>query len=253
MAKLGIAAQLYTARELLGKDYAGTIQQLAKIGYRNVEMAGYGSLKTAKEVAKAHADAGVRVVGNHVGVDALQKSPSAVFDDNNTLGNKNLIVPWLAEEKRRSADDWMAFARTMSELAHLCDQRGFKLGYHNHSFEFQKFDGKAGFDYFWENAEPIVKSELDVYWVKHGGLDPVAYIDKLGNRVILLHLKDMAAGPERRFAPVGTGILDFKAIIAAGEQVGATYGIVEQDNCYDMAPLEALKISFENLKKIGAA
>lgn len=253
MAKLGIAAQLYTARELLAKDYVGTVQAVAKIGYRNIEMAGYGNLKTAKEVAKVHADAGLKVVGNHVGVDALEKSPNAVFDDNEAVGNKNLIVPWLAEEKRKTADDWKAFAQTMNQLAHVCAQRGFNFGYHNHSFEFQQFAGKPGFDIFWENAEPIVKSELDVYWVQHGGQDPVAYINKLGSRVILLHLKDMAAGPEKRFAPVGTGILDFKAIIAAGEKVGATYGIVEQDNCYGMSPLEAMKISFENLKKIGAA
>ena len=80
----------------------------------------------------------------------------------------------------------------------------------------------------------------------------MAYINKLGNRVVLLHLKDMAAGPEQRFAPVGSGILDFKAIIAAGEKAGAAYGIVEQDNCYGISPIDALKTSFENLKKIGA-
>jgi sugar phosphate isomerase/epimerase len=252
MAKLGIAAQLYTARDLLAKDYAGTLQQVAKIGYRNIEMAGYGNLKTAKEVAKVHADNGIKVIGNHVGVDALEKDPNSVFDDNEAVGNKRLIIPWLAEEKRKTADDWKAFAQTMTKLAQVCVKRGFVFGYHNHSFEFQKFDGKAGFDIFWEAADPAVKSELDVYWVKHGGQDPVAYINKLGSRVVLLHLKDMAAGPEQRFAPVGSGILDFPAIIAAAEKVGTSFGIVEQDNCYGISPIEAMKTSFENLKKIGA-
>lgn len=253
MAKLGIAAQLYTARDLLAKDYAGTVRQVAQIGYRNIEMAGFGNLKTAREVAQVHSDNGLKVVGNHVGVEQLEKSPNAVFDENEIFGNKRLIVPWLAEEKRKSAADWKAFAAAMNKLAEVCDKRGFTFGYHNHSFEFQKFDGKAGFDIFWESASPLVKSELDVYWVKHGGQDPVAYINKLGSRIVLLHLKDMAPGADQKFAPVGSGILDFKAIIAAAEKAGVAYGIVEQDNCYGISPIEAMKTSFENLRKIGAA
>ena len=75
MAKIGIAAQLYTARDLLAKDYAGTVQAVAKIGYRNIEMAGYGNLKTAREVAKVHADSGIKVIGNHVGTDAAEEEP----------------------------------------------------------------------------------------------------------------------------------------------------------------------------------
>ena len=71
-------------------------------------------------------------------------------------------------------------------------------------------------------------------------------------RTPLIHLKDMAAGPEQRFAPVGTGILDFKSILAASEQAGAKWGVVEQDQCYDTPPIEAMRISFENLKKLGA-
>jgi sugar phosphate isomerase/epimerase len=89
--------------------------------------------------------------------------------------------------------------------------------------------------------------------VKHGELDPVTYMKKLGRRLVLVHLKDMAEGPERKFAPVGTGILDFKAICDEAVKLGVKYGIVEQDDCYGMDPMEAIKISLENLKKIGVA
>jgi len=101
----------------------------------------------------------------------------------------------------------------------------------------------------WENTEAdLVKAELDVYWLKHGKDDPAAYIRQLGRRVELVHLKDMAAGPEQKFAPVGTGILDFAGIFAASKEVGAKWGIVEQDDCYTTPPMEALRVSFEQLQ-----
>jgi len=99
----------------------------------------------------------------------------------------------------------------------------------------------------------LVKLEVDTYWVAHGGEDPVRFIDRVGNRLALLHVKDMAAGPERRFAPVGTGTLDFRAILAAAQKVGVKWAIVEQDECYETPPIEAVRISFNNLKKIVGA
>ena len=107
-------------------------------------------------------------------------------------------------------------------------------------------------DLLWENSDTnFLKSELDTYWVKHGGLDPVAYIDKLGSRVLLLHLKDMATGPEQRFAPVGTGTLDFPGIVAAGQKAGVKWYIVEQDNCNGLDPFDCLERSLKNLKAMG--
>ena len=116
-----------------------------------------------------------------------------------------------------------------------------------------KIVGKYALDVLLENSDPeLVKLEVDVYWVKHGGDDPVARMTRLGQRVVALHLKDMAAGPDQKFAEVGTGILDFKAILAAAEKTGAKYGAVEQDETYGTPPLDAIRTSFENLKKLGA-
>ncbi|HZN63901.1 MAG TPA: TIM barrel protein [Tepidisphaeraceae bacterium] len=132
-------------------------------------------------------------------------------------------------------------------------KRGHELAYHNHSFEFQKFDGKYGLDIIYENTAPhLVVAEIDVYWVKHGNVDPAEYVNKLGDRVRLLHLKDMGQGPEKRFAPVGTGVIDFKPILAAAEKHGIRWGIVEQDSTYGAPPLEQIKTSLANLKKLGA-
>jgi sugar phosphate isomerase/epimerase len=91
-----------------------------------------------------------------------------------------------------------------------------------------------------------------VYWVQHGGDDPIVWIKKLGPRCLLVHLKDMAEGGEKRFAPVGTGVLDFNEILKAARDAGVKWGIVEQDVTYDTPPLAAVRTSFENLRRLGA-
>jgi len=252
MAKLQISLQLYTLRDLTAKDFAGTLKRVADIGYRFVELAGYGNLKTASEVKKVLNDNGMGVSGAHAGIEALEADLNKVLDESATVGNKNVICPWMPEDRRKDAAGWKATGAALDKIGRACHERGFEFAYHNHSFEFQKFDGKYGYDILWESSQPhLVKAELDTYWIQHGGEDPTAYINKLGRRVLVLHLKDMARGEGRKFAPVGTGILDFKSILEAAEKNGVGFGAVEQDNCYDTPPLEAIKISFENLKKMG--
>jgi sugar phosphate isomerase/epimerase len=251
---MNVSVQLYTVRDLLAKDFAGTVKQVAQIGYKAVEMAGYGNLKSAAEAKKALDDAGLKVSGSHASIDLLEKDLDKVLDENQMLGNTNVVCPWIPENRRKDADGWKRVAQSLNGIGRAVHERGMTFAYHNHSFEFQPFDGKKGYDILWENTEPhLVKAEVDVYWVKHGGEDPVERINKLGERVLLLHLKDMAAGPDKKFAEVATGILDFKAILAAADKVGAQWGCVEQDNCYGAPPLDAIKVSLENLKKLGVS
>jgi sugar phosphate isomerase/epimerase len=250
---LPISVQLYTVRDLTATDFAGTMKKVASIGYREVELAGYGNLKTAAEVKKAIDDAGLKVSGAHAPLERLEKELDKVLDENDTLGNKNVICPWLPEARRKDAAGWKQAAATLNKIGRAVHERGFEFAYHNHSFEFQKFDGQTGLDLLFDNTDAhLVKAEIDVYWVQHGGEDPVTRINKLSGRIMALHLKDMAAGESKNFAEVGTGILDFKAILAAGEKAGAQYGAVEQDNTYGTPTLEAIKVSFENLKKLEA-
>src|SRR6476469_5283335 len=103
---LPISLQLYTVRDLTATDFAGTVKQLAKIGYRAVEMAGYGNLKSAKEAKKALDDAGLEVSGAHATIDVLQSDLNKIMDEHETLGSKNIICPWLPEERRKDADGW---------------------------------------------------------------------------------------------------------------------------------------------------
>jgi sugar phosphate isomerase/epimerase len=252
MAKIQPSLQLYTLRNLTKTDFAGTLRQVAKIGYTGIELAGYGNLATAKEARKAADDAGLKIVGVHANIDRLEKELSKVFDEQAELGNKNIMCPHIGEARRKDAVGWQQVAQSLNLIGAACRQRGFEFAYHNHSFEFQKFDGRTGFDILWENSQPAnVKSELDVYWVQHGGADPVAYMERLGSRVLALHLKDMAAGPERKFAPLGSGILDFGKILAAAAKLGVVIYVVEQDDTYDLPPMEAVRASLQHLQKLG--
>jgi sugar phosphate isomerase/epimerase len=251
MPKLPISVQLYTVRSLTQKDYAGTIKEVAKIGYKAVELAGFGP-HSADEVKKICADAGVAISGAHVGIDALEKDVNKALDEQAALGNKNVIIPYLGNEYR-TVDGYKKAAASMNKIAAECQKRGMELAYHNHSFEFDKLDGgQIGFDILYNNSDPkLVKAELDVYWLQHGGQDPVAIINRFGSRTLILHLKDMAAGADRKFAPVGEGILDFKAILEAASKHDVKYGAVEQDDTYGVNPLDAIKTSFANLQKLN--
>lgn len=247
------ALQLYSVRDMTARDFAGTMKKVADIGYKLVETAGYGNLKTAKEAKKALDEAGLKAVSGHFAIDMLEKQIEQVVEDAEVLGLEMVVCPYLAED-RRNAAGYEATAKSLEKAGLALHQYGPVLAYHNHAFEFDKFGGKTGMDILMENTQPhLVAAEIDVYWVKSAGVDPVEYLNKLGDRVRALHLKDMLEGTEKRFAPVGTGVIDFKAVLAAAEKNGVRYGIVEQDRTYDQATLDAIKISLENLKKLGAA
>ena len=253
MSNIGIGVQLYTLRDLAGKDLPGTLRKVAEIGYRNVELAGYGSLKSAKDVKKALDDAGLKAPAGHWAIDVLEKEVERVMGEAQLLEIQQVVVPFLPEDRRKNAAGYKQTAKSLDEIASFFHGVGIELAYHNHAFEFQKFDGKYGLDILFENTTPhLVKAEVDVYWVAHAGVDPVAYVDKLGDRVRLLHLKDLATGPDKRFAPVGTGTLDFKALLVTAEKHNVRWGFVEQDKTYETPPLDAIKTSLENLKKLGA-
>jgi sugar phosphate isomerase/epimerase len=144
-------------------------------------------------------------------------------------------------------------AAVANEAGKRLKAAGLQFSYHNHAFEFEKFDDGVAFDIFWQHTDPeLVKSEFDVYWVKLAGLDPVAYMRQLGKRVKLLHLKDMAAGEGNKFAPVGTGTIDFAGVLKAANELGVEWGAVEQDNCYGEDPLKIVETSYRNLQKLGA-
>src|SRR5688500_4147853 len=162
------AIQLYTLRDLTAKDFAGTVKQVAAVGYKYVEMAGYGDLADAKAARKALDDAGLTACSAHFGIDVLENNLGQVMLDAETLGVDTVVCPYLPEERRKDAAGYAAAGKMLEEISNHLHQRGVMLAYHNHSFEFQKFDGKYGLDILLDNAAPhLLKAQIDVYWVRH--------------------------------------------------------------------------------------
>jgi len=246
MSQIPVALQLYTVRDETAKDFIGTLRRVAAMGYAGVEFAGYGDLPAA-ELKQVIADLGLQPASSHVGLEALEAGEA--LDYLNAIGCPFVAVPWMPQELRENMAGWKSVAKRMNAVGEKCKERGITLTYHNHDFEFQKFCNQYGLDILYRNSDPgLVQAELDLYWIKHGSADPVAYIKKYAGRVPLLHCKDMAE--DGSFAEVGNGTLDWPAIFAAATLAGTQWYIVEQDTC-TRPTLESAEISFNYLKKMG--
>ena len=250
MASIPVALQLYTVREEASRDFIGTLERVAGIGYTGVELAGYGPL--SPEELRAKLDAlGVAVAGSHVALARLENELPAVIVECRILGCPTVVCPILPQE-RRTEDGFGSLAVTLNRIGALVQADGLTFCYHNHAFEFETMiDGVTAFDWLAANTDPaLVQLELDAFWVQKAGQNPTAVLETYTGRVLLLHLKDMTADAEQTFAPVGTGSVNFAPIFVAAEQGGVQWYIVEQDRAEGSA-IDAARTSFANLKQMG--
>src|SRR5947199_6021878 len=161
MPQIPIALQMYTLRNETARDFAGTLREVAKIGYAGVELAGTGGL-SAVELRRLLDDLNLRAAGSHTGLDALEGDLNAALDFTQAIGSQFVVCPYLPEERRQSAHDYRALAEILNRAGAACKQRGLQLCYHNHASEFQRFDGQYALDILYNANEPdLVKVELD--------------------------------------------------------------------------------------------
>lgn len=227
-----IALQLYTVRRLAADDLPGTLAAVAAAGYRSVEVAGLPQTG-ATQLARMLADAGLSPIASHESIESLRRDWEAVADRLAAIGCTRAIVPWLPEEERENVDGVRRFAADLAGFAGRLADRGIRVGYHNHAFEFAPLEDTTVWAILLAQLPPEVELELDVYWAAVGGRDPVAEIGALGDRVRLLHMKDRSPGPEPHDEPAGEGDLPFPSIVTAGRTAGVEWYIVEQDEPRD--------------------
>ncbi len=252
--RIPVALQLYTVRDEAARDFLGTLQRVAAMGYGGVELAGTGGLR-AEELKKALDDLGLRCAGSHIGFGQFEKDLPGLIEYNLALGNPYLVVPSIPAEMRPDEAGYRAVARRLNAFGAACRERGLTLAYHNHNFEFERFGNRTALDILYGETDPaLVKGEPDCYWIVYAGEDPAAWIRKHPGRCPLLHLKDMTAGsgPERTFAEVGEGVIDFAPIFAVSQAGGAEWYVVEQDRCARPS-LQSAEISLRHLQQWGIA
>ncbi|MBQ9299691.1 MAG: sugar phosphate isomerase/epimerase, partial [Clostridia bacterium] len=141
---------------------------------------------------------------------------------------------------------------TLEKLADLCAGRGITLQYHNHDFEYEMQDGERIMDYLLR-ANSSYLFELDTFWAGYAGVDPVKYMQELGERVQMIHIKDYLGikDGEHRFAAIGTGTMDNAPIIRSARDMNKQWVIVELDNS-PLTPMESARISIDNVRRILA-
>ena len=243
-----IALQLYTVRAPLAEDPGGTLAALADAGYRHVETAGTAGLDPA-EFRRRLDGAGLDVMGAHVGLDRLGDGLETTLDELATLGCSLVIVPWVGEEFSRDRAGGESLGRRLGTLAAAAAPRGIRVGYHNHTFEFEGPPGNRLWDGLVATAPPEVRFEVDVCWAFVGGQDPVEVIESLAGRVGSLHLKDVQ--PDRRTPTIpGAGILPWRDILDAGDAAGVEWFVVEEDDPPDA--LAAARAGYAFIRQLAS-
>ena len=247
MTKRPVAIQLFTLRDRLANDFVGTLEQIAKIGYDGVELAGYGDL-TVVELKETLDRLGLKVAGSHVPLETLRNNLDQVIADQKVLDNKFVVCPYLEPEDRRP-EFYQELVQFLNQLGKQLNEAGLVLCYHNHDFELELMpNGQTVLDYLFDQTEVAnLQAELDLYWLKKMDQDPIEWIKRYHDRTPLIHLKDMTTDGEQFFAELGSGGLDLEGILATGEP---EWWIVEQDESR-IDPLESIQISYHYLEKRG--
>ena len=254
-----IGAQLYTVRAFTQteKDFEESIRKVGEAGYTCVQVSGIGDIPASKvrSICDKH---GVRVVLTHTDPERVLSDTANVIADHKTLGADYIGIGSLPGRYSGDAAAIGKFAEDYLPAAKMIADAGMKFMYHNHHFEFGKYDGKLIIDRIADSfPKELLSFILDTYWVQAGGADPAYWLLKFSGRVDAIHFKDMAITRDAEgksmqiMSPVLEGNLNWTAIFDACEKAGVKYAFIEQDDCYGADPFECLALSLKNLNRHG--
>ncbi|MEJ5198648.1 MAG: sugar phosphate isomerase/epimerase [Anaerolineae bacterium] len=240
-----IALQLYSLREAAAKDYAAVVRRVAAMGYDGVEPAGFPGT-TPQAAGKLFRELGLQVPAAHIFPPPLGDKAAETADILAAIGCQR-IVTGFGRDNFKTIDDTRRSCDIFNQAYAEAKARGLRLAIHNHWWEYQPVEGQYPYQIMLKELDPGIELEIDTYWVKTGGVDPVQAIQEAGPRATLLHIKDGPANTTDPMVAVGTGVMDFPAILKAA--VHAECLIVELDRCAtDM--FEAVAKSVEYLKRV---
>lgn len=257
--KKELSLQLYSLRDDIKNDYAGTIKKAGEVGFTSVEAAGYADGKfygrTPEEFKADLEAAGMTALSSHTNraltaeelkrkdfTEALKWWVQAL-DASKATGMAYVVVPWMDVPKTLA--DLQTYCEYFNEVGKLAKERGIKFGYHNHAHEFLKVEDKVMFDYMIENTDPeLVFYQMDVYWVVRGQNSPVDYFHKYPGRFKLLHLKDNKELGQ-------SGMVGFDAIFRPeNTDAAGVEGLVVEVEWYTKTPIEGVKVSYDYIQQL---
>jgi sugar phosphate isomerase/epimerase len=249
MRREQISLQLYTVRGETARDMPATLRRISEIGYPAVEFAGYGGL-TPRDLKTTLDDLGLQASGVHVPIDSFETDLEGVLADMHALGCAHAVLPSAPPERRRDEASVARLAEDLNRWGELCRDEGVTLSYHNHDFEFAPLGESTMWDVLVRETDPeLVHLELDLYWIKYAGTDPETVLRDVGDRVSLVHLKDMAPDDTRSDLPVGEGTMPWMGLLEAADAAGVEWYIAEQDNPRDA--LEDVKASLQHMRHLA--
>ncbi len=245
-----IGLQLYTVRDAMKRDVAGTLARVAAIGYREVEFAGYFG-KTPAEIRALLSTNNLTAPSTHVGFETIGADWRRTLDDAKGIGAQWVTVAWIPEKQRGDLDEWKHIAAKFNKAGAEAKSAGLRFAYHNHNFEFKRIGAKGPlpYDVLLAHTDPAhVDFEMDLYWAVMAGADPLAYFAKHPGRFKMVHVKDSAGPPEHKMMDVGGGTIDFKNIFAHSDQAGIRHYFVEHDEPKD--PFASIEASYKYLSQL---
>ena len=249
-----IGLQLYTVRDLLDKDFEGTIEKVAAIGYKNLEFAGYYN-RTPEQVRALLDRLGLVSTSSHIGAPLMRQDAAGQIRAAKTIGQQYITIPSYSFARDGGVDAWKKGAAEFNQWGAQCKAAGIKLAYHNHNFEFANLaNGPTGYDVLQRETDPsLVDFEMDLYWTAFADRDPIALFAQYPGRFAMWHVKDLLlTNGTKGMAPVGRGTLNFRDYFAHRDQAGMKHFFVEHDTAaqYPGGSLASIQASHDTLKQI---
>lgn len=252
-----LAIQLYTIRDAVSANLEKSLERLANLGFTQLEIYGYDGKFFGKNRAEFQTilkNVGMEVISSHHTTGIVHNSKGTLLnnweqsvEDLYFIGSKYMVCSYLFPEER-TAEHYKKLPELLNKSGLMTKKAAIGFAYHNHDFEFEKFEENTIYDFILDNTDSdLVKMELDLYWISKAGLNSVEYFEKYPRRFPLWHVKDMKAGT-KDFAEIGNGTIDFKTIFEAREKAGLKHWFVEQDSS-DKDMFESLKISTDYIAK----
>ena len=259
--KRAAGIQLYTLRELIVKDPTSVINKVALAGFKEVEMYGLSAEKrffglSVKDFASLLKQNNLKSPSGHYmpekflfengSVDEVKK----LCDVGQMMGHQYIVIPWMAEERRKTIDQYKRLAERINKAGEICKTANLQLAYHNHDFEFFDIKGQKGYDILLKETDAnLVKMEMDIYWVISAGYNPVDLFKANPGRFPMLHVKDMDKINKKMNTEIGNGSIDFKKIFKLAKLAGVKHYYVEQENNYKPDIISSINTSSDYFRK----